>query len=297
MRGSVAISNLLWIELFDKALRELPYQAKGLYLCENQAWERALIHAWRKHRHGQLIALAHSTVRFWDLRYFTDARTVRSADPHPMPRADLIALNGTAAIDAYLSMDYPQEAIAECEALRYGYLNDLRTGHSSRKVKGDPIQVLILGDYMPSNTIKMLQLLEVAAPLISDPIAYTVKPHPNWLVESTGYPSLQLKVVTDPLGKILHDFDVAYSSNMTSAAVDAYLAGMPVVVMLDGTELNFSPLRGHLGVSFVSTPKELAEALQRAYRGKTPDIDQNEFFYLDPQLPRWQRLLASSGMT
>ncbi len=39
--------------------------------------------------------------------------------------------------------------------------------------------------------------------------------------------------------------DTAYSSNMTSAAVDACLIGLPVV-MLGEMELNFSPLRGQL---------------------------------------------------
>ncbi len=297
MRGPVAINNLLWIELFDEALRDLPHQKKGLYLCENQAWERAFIHAWRKHGHGQLIAVAHSTVRFWDLRYFTDSRTARSADPYPMPQADLTALNGKAAVDAYLSVDYPKEAIVECEALRYGYLNDLRAGHPPRKAKGDAIKVLILGDYMPSGTIKMLQLLEAAVPHMSALATYTMKPHPNYLVKSADYPSLHLKVVMDPLGEILHDFDIAYSSNMTSAAADAYLVGLPVVVMLDETELNFSALRGQPGVRFVSTPEELAEALQTADQDMAMDPDYNEFFFLDPELPRWKRLLSSASPT
>ena len=78
MRGSAAVINLLWIELFDQALRDAPRQDKGFYLCENQGWERAFIHAWRKHGHGELIAVPHATVRFWDLRYFADPRTVRS---------------------------------------------------------------------------------------------------------------------------------------------------------------------------------------------------------------------------
>ncbi len=294
MQGPVAISNLLWIELFEVALRDLPHQKKGLYLCENQAWERAFIHAWRKHGHGQLIAVAHSTVRFWDLRYFTDPRTVRSSDPCPMPQADFTALNGKAAVDAYLSVDYPKEAIVECEALRYGYLNDLRAGRSSRKARGKAIKVLVMGDYTPSGTIKMLQLLEAAAPHISAPATYTVKPHPNYLIKSADYPSLHLKVVMAPLGEILHDFDIAYSSNLTSAAVDAYLVGLPVVVMLDETELNFSPLRDQPSVFFVSTPEALAEALQTvADKGTATESDHSEFFFLDPELPRWSRLVAN----
>ncbi len=292
MRGSSAISNLLWIELFDRALRDLPHQDKGVYLCENQPWERALIHAWRKHGHGQLIAVAHTTVRFWDLRYFSDPRTLRSLEPCAMPQADLIALNGKVAIDTYLAADYPKESIVECEALRYGYLSNLPSGHLPSEVAEAPIRVLIFGDYMASCTIKMLQLLEAAALRISVPATYTVKPHPNYLVKAADYPSLHLSVVMDSLGEVMHSFDVAYSSNMTSAAVDAYFAGLPVVVMLDEAELNFSPLRGLPDVPFVGTSVELAEALQAMSRGLAGRPVREDLFFLDPELPRWTRILS-----
>lgn len=293
MRGSSSISNLLWIELFDRALRDLPHQDKGLYLCENQPWERALIHAWRNHGHGQLIAVAHSTMRFWDLRYFIDPRTVRSSAPYSMPQPDYTALNGQAAVEAYLATDYPKEAIVECEALRYGYLSNLSPWHSSRKVAEAPIRVLILGDYLASGTIKMLQLLETAASRISVPATYTVKPHPNYAVRAADYPSLHLSVVMDSLGDIMPSFDVAYSSNMTSAAVDAYLAGLPVVVGLDEAGLNLSPLRGLPDVPFVETAAELAEALQAMSRGLTGKPNCEDFFFLDPELPRWTRILSA----
>ncbi len=292
MRGSVAISNLMWLELFDRALRDLPHQTKGIYLSENQAWERALIHAWRKHGHGQLIAAQHSTVRFWDLRYFSDPRTVRSSAPYSMPQPDLTALNGKAAVEAYLAAGYPKEAIVECEALRYGYLSNFRPRHSLGKVKGASIRVLVLGDHMASGTIKMLQLLEAAALRISMAVTYTIKPHPNCLVKAADHPALHPRVVMDPLGDILHDYDIAYSSNTTSAAVDAYLAGLPVVVMLDEAELNFSPLRGLPDVPFVGTAAELAEALQAMGRGLAGRLDLEDFFFLDPELPRWTRILS-----
>lgn len=292
LRGGLAITNLLWIALFDAALRDLPRQQRGLYLCENQGWERAFIHAWRKYGHGQLIGVAHSTVRFWDLRYFTDPRTIRSRDPYPLPQPDLIALNGKTAVDAYLNMDYPREGIVECEAVRYSHLLALRSKAEARKAKGTCLRVLILGDYSAASTVKMMQLLESAAAQVSIPAAYTMKPHPNFVVKAESYPTLQLNVVFDPLGQILHDFDIAYSSNATSAAVDACIAGLPVVVMLDASELNFSPLRGHPGIRFVARADELAEALQSGACGSVENVDHNELFFLDPELPRWKRLLG-----
>jgi surface carbohydrate biosynthesis protein (TIGR04326 family) len=290
--GPAAISNLLWIELFDAALRDLPRQNTGLYLCENQAWERAFIHAWRKHEHGRLIAVPHSTVRFWDLRYFQDARTLRSQSPYPLPQPNLVALNGRAAVDAYLSVDYPKESIVECEALRYGYLNGLPKRPSASALSADGIRVLILGDYSQTSTIKLLELIEEASAHLRSPITYTIKPHPNYQVKVQDFPSLRLNVVNDPLGQILGDFDIACSCNATSAAVDACLAGLPVIVMLDGTDLNFSPLRGRPGVRFVATDADLAEALQQDPRCGSESVNQQDLFFLDPQFPRWARLLG-----
>ena len=289
--GRTAIDNLLFIELFDTALSDLPHQEMGFYLCENQAWERALINAWRKHGHGRLIAVVHTTVRFWDLRYYADPRTIRSSNPNPMPQPDLTALNGTVAVDAYLSMGYPKNTIIECEALRFGYLDKIRTC-SSKDKRTDKIKVLILGDYLPSCTIKMLQLLEEAQPHLKIPATYTLKPHSNYRVNPEDYSSLKLEVVMDHLEKILYDFDVVYSSNKTSAAVDAYIAGLPVVVMLDNAELNYSPLRGQPDVCFVNIPEELTEALQMEHQNAVNRPESNDFFFLDPELPRWRKLLA-----
>jgi surface carbohydrate biosynthesis protein (TIGR04326 family) len=294
MRGPVAISELLWIELFDKALQDVPHQKRGLYLCENQPWERALIHAWRKHGHDQLIAVVHSTVRFWHLSYFSDPRTLRSSDPRPMPQPDFTALNGKAAVDAYLNIDYPK-GIVECEALRFIHANDSRIEHTAKKADGEEVKVLILGDYTSSCTTRMLKLLEAAVPQISDRFTYTVKPHPSTPVVAADYPSLNLRIVEGPLNSILRDFDISFSSNRTSAGLDAYLIGMLVVVMLDETELNFSPLRGRSDVSFVSTPEELAAALQTASQGAAANPDGNDFFFLDPELPRWKRLLTPAA--
>ncbi|MBI5630405.1 MAG: hypothetical protein HY921_05925 [Elusimicrobia bacterium] len=293
IRGPEAIANLLWIELFDDALREVPRQKKGMYLCENQAWERAFIHAWRKRGHGQLIAVVHAPVRFWDLRDFVDPRTILSTDALAMPRADFTALNGGAAVKAYAGAGYPAETIVECEALRYGYLCALLGARPAVKNESSASKVLALGDFLPSATAKVLGTLAAASSLLPPETTYTVKPHPNCPVSAADYPSLDLVVVMEPLEEILKGYDVAFSSNMTAAALDAYLAGLPVVVMLDKAELNFSPLRGQAGVFFVSTPEELAEALRAARQSKAGNPDGKQFFFLDPELPKWSRLLAS----
>lgn len=294
MRGSDAISNLLWITLFDEAIRDLPYQTKGLYLYESQAWERALIHAWRKHGHGQLFAVQHSTVRFWDLRYFPDPRTLRSPGTHPMPRADRLVLNGPAATEACLRAGFPPEEILECEALRFDYLHDLPPRPLRTRDAASAIRVLVLGDYTAARTAELLRLLERAAPTLATPATYTLKPHPLHLVGAVAYPSLHLTVTSDLLETALPGYDVAYCGNLTAAAVDACLAGLQVIVSMDETQLNFSPLRGWPGVQFVSSSEELAQALETAGHGPAPPVDPRQFFLLDPDLPRWRFALESA---
>jgi surface carbohydrate biosynthesis protein (TIGR04326 family) len=67
--------------------------------------------------------------------------------------------------------------------------------------------------------------------------------------------------------------------------------------MLDDAKLNLSPLRGQSDVRFVSTPEELAEALQMGKQHTVNRPDRNDFFFLDPELPRWRKLLSPVSST
>ena len=79
--GKTAMLNCLWLNLFEDALGRMPHQRLGIYLFENQPWEMAFIHAWRKAGHGELLGVAHSTTRFWDIRYFKARRDQWSTSP------------------------------------------------------------------------------------------------------------------------------------------------------------------------------------------------------------------------
>lgn len=290
-RGAVAMDNMLWFELLRAATKSLPHQRTGVFLTENQAWERVFIHLWRKAGHGRLIGVSHSTVRFWDLRYAVDPRSIMSTGLNALPTADLVALNGPAALQAFRDMAYPAPVV-ETEAQRYGHL----AGRPKRARRGDsaPTRVLVLGDYMPDGTRRMMRLLAEAARLAGDAVEYTVKPHPSNMIDPAEYPSLHLRVVTDALGGILDQYDIAYASNNTSAAVDAYFVGMPVAVGLDDEDLNFSPLRGREGVTFVSTPEELTAAIRSARDPRHGAASDSGFFHLDAGLPRWKELLTGT---
>lgn len=298
LNGSVAINNCLWLALFDAVLNDIPSQKIGLYLCENQGWERAFLHMWRKHGHGEIIGVPHSTVPFWGLSYFDDPRSLNSPQNCAVPLPDRLAVNGVMAWKAFVGAGYPVERLVKVEALRY--LN-LRGMAAKRCIAKPPtsqlckINVIVLGEIIPTSMHHFLSLLEDAMEFIPPGYRFTFKPHPGYAVNLRDYPGLQFDETTESLDRVLEEYDLALAANSTSASVDAYIAGLPVIIGLDGASLNLSPCRGQLDVRFVGTPEELAEALQAAGQSLASSQDRNELFFLDPGLPRWEQLLSSAS--
>lgn len=288
--GSPALINCLYLNLFERMLRRAPRQDLGLFLLENQAWEMAFVYAWKAAGHGRLIGVPHSTIRFWDLRYFSDPRCYGR---NGMPLPDTVAVNGPVAYEAYREAGFPMERVTEVEALRYQYLESIPVVDDAavRDMTGGQT-VLILGDFLPAITALQMRWLADAAPQLPG-AQYIFKPHPNCPVNPEAYPSLALIVSDAALSELLQSCDVVYTGNITSAIVDAYCLGIPVVAMLDGTIFNLNPLRGLDDVVQVRSPAELATALAR----RTPQRREvrRPFFHLDRTLPRWRHLLGLSA--
>lgn len=101
--GATALFSALYHNLIEAAIGALPKaQRCGFYLQENQGWESSLLQVWRAAGNASLIGVPHSTVRFWDLRYFFDSRSYSCESANSLPRPHGVACNGDAAIDAYV---------------------------------------------------------------------------------------------------------------------------------------------------------------------------------------------------
>ena len=75
-------------------------------------------------------------------------------------------------------------------------------------------------------------------------------------------------VSNDPIDLLIQQCSLAYTGSITSAAVDAYFAGKPIVTILNPNALNLSPLMGYEGVIFVSKSEELVEAINSDFLKK-----------------------------
>jgi surface carbohydrate biosynthesis protein (TIGR04326 family) len=289
MTGSSALINCVQLNLYEARCKQLPYQKLGFYLQENQPWEMAFIYAWRLAGHGKLVGVSHSTVRYWDLRYFYDPRCYVEKSRFQLPRPDQIAVNGPVAKAMYLKGGYLEEQLFEVEALRY--LNLIQSKNNALCFKTS-IRILICTDYLSDISRTMLSWLTETADELSSYCVFKVKPHPHYMIDVKDYPTLSLSLMDAPLSELLHDCDLVFTSNITSAAVDAYTCGLPVIQVLDGAMFNLSPLRGLDNLFYASNSSEFLMALRKALNSKPVSVE--PYFCLDKALPRWEQLLDVS---
>jgi surface carbohydrate biosynthesis protein (TIGR04326 family) len=292
MFGPSAMNNLLSLNLFEAALKLIPKQQTGVYLQENISWESGFIHAWRSEGHGHLIGTPHSTVRFWDLRYFFDKRCYRRTCHNGLPLPDRVTCNGPKMRDAFQECGYPVEDLVNVEALRYMHLSQNQRNIGSIEDKPHEVQhLLVLGDYISANIQFQMKLLEQAILLIPHQLLITVKPHPMCPINTCEFPRLRLEISREPISRLIAKCDVAYASAITSAAVDAYCAGVTIISVQDPGTLNLSPLRGCFGALFANTPEELASSLISAASGELRSKDRETFFHVDSKLTNWRKIL------
>lgn len=284
--GIPFIATCLKLYFFNKSFSEMPKQSLGIYISENQPWEMALIYSWRLCGHQKLVGVPHSTIRYWDLRYhyyfsgYSSKRTTR------LPLPDFLAVNGNEAYKSMLKSGYPSKLLFKVEALRYLHL---LKRNSDRKIRlKKPIKILLCGDYISENNDLMLNWINFASKFLSDRIIFIFKPHPAYDYKFKGSLSIKIKICHKKIEHLLPDCDIVVSGNITSASVDAYCYGIPVIQVWDKSNLNLSPLRGCLDVTFVSNHYEMLKALRNT---KLPYNKRQEYFFLDKSLNRWKSLL------
>ena len=283
--GRNAIENILYIQLMENTLSSLPKMQIGLYLCENQSWEKSFLHLWKKYGHGKIIAVPHSTIRYWDLRYFNHPNSWISKERLSQPTPDQIAINGPLAWKMLEAGNQPMDRMVEVEALRFLHLAKLEV----KKLNKSKNKILILGDLDISTTKSMLNLIEAKASLFKECIMM-FKPHPANHVNIKDYPKLNLSMTDTNLVKLLPYYNLAISSIYTSAALEVYEVGLPLITVLDQNNFNSSPLRGIDGVQFVATSNELEKAFTASVENKF-NKKNNFFFTSSSELNRWEKLL------
>lgn len=282
-RGSHAMSMAMLHTALESTIGSSHGAKRCLYIYENQPWEAALVHAWRKHRAAPLLAVPHSTIRFWDVRYFVSAGTLTDSR---FGNPDIIAVNSLLARRELEHGGWPADHLREVEALMYLYLNT----PDSACGQGD--EVVVLGELDHASTARYLRFLEHAMDKLPQRHGIVFKAHP--LVDATTFDLRPLNGTSssDPVSHLLRRARVLITGASGSTALEALSRGIPTICVLDPAELDLSTIREHPLLRVVGTAEEFLSALQDLLTSTAARTTaDNSLFHVDADLRRWRQLL------
>ena len=285
--GNVLVENLIYIEFFDQILKKIKKKKIGFFLMENQPWERAFIHAWRKYNHGKLIGYCHTTVNYWHLNYFDDVKTLNSFSKYSRKKPDLVAVSGSLAKNNLLKFGYQKSQILEVESLRYAYLGRFR---KRNKNIGKKDKILLLGDYEDATTANMLNCFGNLDNSLKKKFKFHFKPYPAKQQKDGNTKIKFLSKINKPLQKIIKDYFIIMTSRSTAAALEAHAIGKNVIIFLEKNEINSSPLFGVKKINYVNNENELKKIIFRILKNKKNKLI-NNYFYVNLNLEKWKKTL------
>ena len=287
--GSTAIRHCLLIASVERFVRLMPKYEQIIYLMENQPWESPFIYSCTKHGQGNLFGVAHSTVRFWDLRYFQhqDEHNAKFQADHPSPH--IFVVNGSEAKSLLQENHWlTDNQIVIAEALRYGYLSTLTS--TGTNGKSDLPHLVVLGDFLPSANTFLLTKLHESQKFTTTKFRMSLRSHPICKFNSDETRSFNDSITDVDLKTLLESADVVLTTANSSSAAESVSLGIPTILMVDPESLNYSPFRKTELAQFVTTAEELSSALigfNDLVSSQIPD-----FFCLDDDYPRWRNLLS-----
>ena len=285
--GSTAMRHLLILATTEASLSQVPHCKTGIYLMENQPWEIALLHSWSAAGHGRIIGLVNAPIRFWDVRYFADGRSLlpKSTDRiHFQPQPQEIFVNGPLSRKLLEESGVDPHQIRDVEPLMYQYLQNDKTYVT---VESDGI--LVLGDFFTHLTEKIIELVIDSQVLSGDRRKILFKPHPLNLDKWSELVGDNFTLTNAPLSELFDLCSIVIAPSASTSALEAYCANKLVVSILEPSTLNFTPLRGVENAMFAKNRNELAKILR-----STPKVslsDRQQLFYTDSNLSRWNQAL------
>ncbi len=286
--GRDAMNNAIYLNLFEEITSSISTKKLCLYLCENQAWEMALIRAWQMSQQGSLVGVIHSTIPFWNTRLLKDERDLNSTDDFAgMPAPDTFAVNGVAMQKRLLNAGYARNRLQQVEALRYLYLSLVEPTPNPEFTS-----LLVLGEYSEVAERHLIDTLVQALNNLKSSTAVVFRAHPTR--EQPIPPKLELWTASQQMSlhQDLTRCSLAICGPSSSAAVDAIGMFRPVIIVDNAQTLASSPAEGLPGCFSSHSVEGLASEIDSVVaQSQRTNIDLGAFFDLDLNLPLWRDLI------
>jgi surface carbohydrate biosynthesis protein (TIGR04326 family) len=283
-RGSHAMSMAILMTTLESRIGAVTAPRMGLYIFENQPWEAAMLHAWRQHHAAPLVAVPHSTIRFWDVRYFVSTGTF---DDGRFAQPDLITANSSSARSVLTEGGWSTDRIREVEGLMYQYLGE----HDPECGSGN--DVVVLGEFDSSSTQRYLHFVEAALRVRADKPNVVFKAHPLVDPRSIDTGGLRVAMTTEPVSMLLRRARILVTGASGSTVLEALSRGVPTICVLDPHELDLSSVSHHPILRLVGSGSEFQTAMTELL-DRPPRIEgAKPLFHVDASLGRWHALLSA----
>lgn len=231
LRGSTAVRHLILFHTIRELVGQMPRQLVGIYLLENQPWELILTNAWKRAGHGTLIGMPQAAPKFWEVRQFIDSRSRTDLGLCKFPQPDLIASTSLRGRQMLLSSGVAPDQLIDVEALSYQYLISLQQSkESSENFNTLNPTVTVLGDFSLDET---RQLLQICVPVLAQKgFRVIFKAHPTSPLSQREITGHGITEFSGELSALLSSSKLIVTTSFTSAAVDAYCLGIPLLLFL-----------------------------------------------------------------
>ena len=236
--GYTLLQNLLWINIFENLFKNLPKHDYGMYLFENQPWEKAFVRCWKKYNQGKLIGYCHTTVNFWNLNYF-NIKEYNSSDDFKKFSPDLIAVSSEISKNFIVNQSINLDKVIEVEALRYNWILDKKKDLNDKRIENR--KIIFLGDYDKNINDKLIKILKQSKDELMD-LGFQVsyKPHPATKIKNIDN---KISVIKEDLEDLINNYRYIVSSNSTSAIIETLSCGLNTFLFIDKNNFNLSPIK------------------------------------------------------
>lgn len=214
---------------------------KCFYLFENQSWERSLQYNLNiKNQIEEMFAVVHSSIRFWDFRYFNmkNLREHSTLKKFYKNKNDKIVVSSKKFINILKDNKYNDDKILLAETLRYSEHGEIKNLDINDDNKSNAI--VIVGDY----NSKINNKIESFILLLSkkNNIQIICKPHPlNEFSEKIFFNKKIIKSNED-IKVLSQKYDHFLVANTSTVSLELLHTGKNVMTLLDDEFLNYSPL-------------------------------------------------------
>lgn len=264
--GTIATRHLLdWIS-FERLIGSKDLRRRAVcYAAENQGWEHILNMICRRAQ-VKTSAYFHSVAKPWDMRGSWLSQTSETRFSFSLPH---LVLANSGSDELLLREKFSDVKIIQVEALRYQQAGSYKSKVHARREETSRLKVLGLAGYSLDRALRLSNALRVAEGVESKRMTCHFLPHPTHFKAS--FPSeVVARKPGVSLAVMLRDYDVAVVDGETSAAIDAKMAGLPIIVFADPLELPTSPA-GETA-AFCYKEEELAQVIRETVATPgTPD--------------------------